>query len=422
MNFFTSTIPDNIIVTDCTGTIISSTKCTVFRKDVADVLKNKNLYNSGWELSIPKGIFNLKKIEDITVYAFFLQENSAYALQNIPSGIDLKSKNVEEQLWMKAAEQLPPDRSKPYYSCMYIEGAIIFTGDHRLNLCCILNLNSPHPYDAIQLGSSNPDQFSLKKILEKRKKIIIANQKEGYPACNGCFLLRKKIWPYRKDLFNYLNLIHSTSCNLLCKFCGISNGKYPPATPTIEVLNCINLLTSEKYLADDSNIAISGGEPALMKGLDTLLIHLEKSNYMISVNSNGTIFSDSIGSALKKGKLTNLIISADAVDSKIYTSIKGKNFSSQVWENICKYAVIDRTKVIPKMIIMEENISEVEPFIQQCVRCCVTSAMFDYDQNIKPNEKIINALRKFEKFCKDSGIIGIPARPEIKYLLEKPDM
>jgi organic radical activating enzyme len=304
---------------------------------------------------------------------------------------------------------------------MYIEGAIIFTGDHKLNLCCIVNLNSPHPYDAIQLGYSDPDRFSIKKILEKRKNIIISNQKEGYPACRGCFLLRKKIWPSRKNLFNYLNLIHSTSCNLLCKFCGISNGKYPPATSTTEVLNCIKFLTSEKYLADDSNIAISGGEPALMKGLEDLLAHLEEGNYNISVSSNGTIFSDSIGNALKKGKLMNLIISADAVDSKIYTSIKGKDFSRHVWENIRKYAVIDPTKVIPKMIIMEENISEVEPFIQQCVRCCVTSAMFDYDQNIKPDKKIINAMRRFEKYCRDSGMTGIPARPEIRCLLEKPD-
>jgi len=62
MNFFTSTIPDNIIVTNCTGAIISITKCGLFRRDVADALENKNLYNSGWELSIPKEILNLKKI------------------------------------------------------------------------------------------------------------------------------------------------------------------------------------------------------------------------------------------------------------------------------------------------------------------------------------------------------------------------
>jgi molybdenum cofactor biosynthesis enzyme MoaA len=145
---------------------------------------------------------------------------------------------------------------------------------------------------------------------------------------------------------------------------------------------------------------------------------LETGNYQVSVSTNGTIFSNSIGCALKKGKLTNVIISADAVDPKIYTSIKGKDFSCHVWENIRKYSIIDQTKVIPKMIIMEENINEVEPFIQQCVRCSVASAMFDYDQCNKPNEKIINALRQFEKSCKDFGIIGIPARSEITSLLE----
>jgi molybdenum cofactor biosynthesis enzyme MoaA len=192
---------------------------------------------------------------------------------------------------------------------------------------------------------------------------------------------------------------------------------FPTGTPTKEVLNCINFLISEKYLADDSNISISGGEPALMKGLDDLLILLAKGNYHVSVSSNGTIFSGSIGTALENGKLTNVIISADAVDPKIYTSIKGKDLCHHVWENIRKYAMIDRTKVIPKMIIMEENINEVEPFIQQCIQCGIASVMFDYDQNKKPNEKIIRALQQFEKFCKDSGIIGIPARSEINSLL-----
>jgi organic radical activating enzyme len=416
-NFFTSTIPDDIIVTDRNGIIISSTKCNIPRKDVVDALKNENLYNSGWKLSIPKEKFDLKNIEDIFVYAYFLQENSAYALRAIQPVIDIDSKNLEEQLWVDASGLPPPDKSKPYYSCIFIEGGIIFSGNHDLNLCCILNLNSPKSSDTNLLGKSDPSMFSIKKILEKRKAIITQNQNEGYPLCQGCFLLRKKIWPYKKDLFNYLNLIHSTSCNLRCKFCGISNAMFPQGTPTEEVISCIQFLISKKYLARDSTIAISGGEPSMMKGLDSLLDLLITENFQISISSNGTIFSHSIANVIKKGKIANIIISVDAVNPEIYHSIKGKDFCKNVWENIGKYARIDRAKVIPKMIIMEENIDDIEPFIQKCKESGVSSIMYDYDQNIYPTEKILMALKFFKKCCNDNKIFDLPARPNIIELI-----
>lgn len=419
MNFFTLTVPDDIIVTDCAGSIITSTKCVIPRKDVVDVFKNDNLSTAGWKLSIPKKIFEVRRIEDIKVYAFFLRENSAYSLQILKPVMDVETKKIEENLWIEASECPIPDKSEPYYSCVFIEGAMIFSGNHNINLCCILNLNSPHSSDSIIVGKSDPSSFSIKKILEKRKMIIQQNQKEGYPPCRGCFLLRKKIWPYRKDLFNYLNLIHSMSCNLTCKFCGISNANFPPGTPTEEVISCIQFLISHKYLADDSTIAISGGEPLMMKGLDNLLDLLTEGNFQISVYSNGTIFSNSIANSLKKGKIANLIISADAVSREIYYSIKGKDFCNQVWENIRKYAQIDGLKVIPKMIIMDENVSDIEPFIQKCKECGVFSIMYDYDQNINPSEKIIKALHLFKKCCNEKKIIDIPARPQIFELISE---
>lgn len=373
MNFYTQSIPDDIIVTDCAGTVISSTKCVIPRKDVVDVFKNDNLTNAGWKLSIPKKIFDVKRIEDIRVYAFFLRENSAFSLQFIKSVIDLDAKKVEEQLWKELSGSPAPDKSEPYFSCVFIEGAMIFSGNHDINLCCILNLNSPHPSETINLGKSDPARFSIKKILERRKVITQQNQKDGFPSCRGCFLLRKKIWPYRNDLFNYLNFIHSMSCNLTCKFCGISDADFPPGTPTEEVISCIQLLISKKYLADNSTVAISGGEPAMMKGLDILLDILTGKNFQISISSNGTIFSHPIADALIKGKIISIIISADAVDREIYRTIKGKDFSNNVWENIRKYAKIDGSRVIPKMIIMDENISDIESFIRTCTECGVSS-------------------------------------------------
>lgn len=209
------------------------------------------------------------------------------------------------------------------------------------------------------------------------------------------------------------------SCNLTCKFCGISNANFPPGTPTEEVINCIQFLISKNYLADDSTIAISGGEPAMMKGLANLLDLLTEKKFQISISSNGTIFSNPIADAIKRGKITNIIISADAVNREIYRAIKGKDFCNNVWENIRKYAQIDGSRVIPKMIIMDENIGDIEPFIRTCSTCGVSSVMYDYDQNSVPTEKILNALHFFKQCCDDHKIIGLPARPQIIDLISQ---
>jgi molybdenum cofactor biosynthesis enzyme MoaA len=247
--------------------------------------------------------------------------------------------------------------------------------------------------------------------------VIEENQKEGYTTCIGCQLLRKKMWPYRRDLFNYLNLMHSRSCNLLCKFCGVVNFDRSPNTPTDEVFEVIQTLTAGEYLAKNANIGFSGGEPVIIDGFDRLLSYLAKGEYQISIASNGTIFSNTICDVLKAGKICNIIISVDAVSPDVYKSIKGKDYCNRVWENISRYAMVDSKKVIPKMIIMEENMNEIEQFIQKCIEYGIKNVMYDYDQNICPSQEIIDALKLFNKCCNDYGLIGLPAREGLKELL-----
>jgi molybdenum cofactor biosynthesis enzyme MoaA len=149
-----------------------------------------------------------------------------------------------------------------------------------------------------------------------------------------------------------------------------------------------------------------------MKGLDKVIDHLNNGEYQVLIATNGTIFSQAIADSLRKGR-TNIIVSVDAVNRTVYKTIKGKDFCHQVWENIKKYAEIDGTRVIPKMIIMEENAEEIEAFIQRSIESGVKSVMFDYDLNTVPDQKTIDAMKRFKKYCDDHGILGIPARPSL---------
>jgi molybdenum cofactor biosynthesis enzyme MoaA len=266
------------------------------------------------------------------------------------------------------------------------------------------------------LCKSASSEFSLKKIQEKRKQVIEKNQTGGYPACQGCKHLRKKIWPYRRDLFYYLNLGHDTHCNLLCKFCPSIKDHQPADSSTDEILMAVRTMAESNYLAKNANIAISGGEPAMMKGLDKVINFLNNGEYQVLIATNGTIFSHAIADSLRTRR-TTLTVSVDAVSREVYKNIKGKDFCHKVWENIKKYAEIDGTRVIPKMIIMEENAEEIEAFIQKGIESGVKSVMFDYDLYTIPDQKIIDAMKRFKKYCDEHGILGIPARPSIAEMI-----
>jgi hypothetical protein len=66
------------------------------------------------------------------------------------------------------------------------------------------------------------------------------------------------------------------------------------------------------------------------------------------------------------------------------------------------------------MIILEENADEVEDFIQKCIESGVKSVIFDYNQKTTPSQKIIDARKRFENYCNNHGILGIPNRPDIE--------
>lgn len=415
INCFSLTVPDNIVVTDRKGNVITSTKCTILRKDIADAYKSENLFNAGWSASIPKDLFNIKEAEDIIVYAHFLKENTAYSLRIIQPVIDLDAKKVEEDLWIKAAGILPMDKTKPYWSCNQIEGGLIFSADHILHLCCHLNINTAPANLTVEvntIGHTDPTRFSLKDLLEKKMLITMQNQGDRYLRCKGCALLRKKMWPYRKNLFNYLNVGHAVLCNLSCKFCGIDKYFYKGvSTPTEEVVNYINLLISQKYMDSSAVISITGGEPSIMKDLDALLDLFINGKFNVFIYSNGTVFSEPIAKALKSG-MAEVVISVDAVSQDAYNKIKGKDLCNTVWDNIKRYASIDNTKVKPKMIIMDENIEDVEPFVNRCKDYGIVNALYDYDRNVWPTEKITQALRFFEHCCKKNGIFSDPTYPQ----------
>jgi organic radical activating enzyme len=415
INPFTISSPDLIIITDFSGTVIGTTACNIARNDIEEAYKNKNVLFSGWKTHIPK-IPQRKKIQELKVYAYIKEQNSAFLLQNYTPPINEEIKKIEDDLWLNAAGVQSPDKTVPYYSCKSIEGGLFFFPNHEMQMCCVVNLNSSDPYNRIFLGETNLKKIPVDKLLQKRKEVIIENQNDGYFACKGCLELRNRMWPPRGFLYNYFNICLDYSCNLRCKFCGLK-GIQSPSTPTDEVLRVIELLESRKLLSKNTEVAISGGEPAITDGLDKLLAFLGKRDFSVIIYSNGTIFRQSISDALKNGK-TKLIVSVDSASEEVYKSIKGKSVCRQVWSNIEKYAKINPDLVQPKMIILEENKHETESFIQRCVQANVNGVMFDYDNNIEPNIEIIRALKEFDQHCINYKINRYPTRNNIRVLID----
>ena len=73
------------------------------------------------------------------------------------------------------------DRSKPYKSCVWLEGGMAFNR-RSLNACLIVHHNRGYP----QLCEYNDGAADIEAILKAKERIISANQRGGHPDCQGC--------------------------------------------------------------------------------------------------------------------------------------------------------------------------------------------------------------------------------------------
>jgi sulfatase maturation enzyme AslB (radical SAM superfamily) len=101
--------------------------------------------------------------------------------------------------------------------------------------------------------------ITLQKILDKKKEVELAINREEYEACEGCPYIErfeKKV----EEKINYISLENYTYCNMKCSYC--SPKYYSGREALYDTYGIISDLIKGNHL-DKLHVVWGGGEPTL---------------------------------------------------------------------------------------------------------------------------------------------------------------
>jgi len=127
-----------------------------------------------------------------------------------------------------------------------------------------------------------------------------------------------------------LNL--TNRCNLDCLYCAVSTTKNAPGDLALEQWkSVIDELARIKVF----QLAISGGEPFLYGDLLSILAHIHRYPFRISINTNATLMDEKVLSYLSRSKRLNYIqVSLDGPNAEVHDQIRGRGSFKQLVRGI----------------------------------------------------------------------------------------
>jgi pyruvate-formate lyase-activating enzyme len=316
------------------------------------------------------------------------------------------------------SEPPPVDRSKPYKSCVWLEGGLAFNR-RSLNACLIVHHDRGYP----QLCEYNGGELDFDAILKARERIVSANQAGGHPDCRGCPHLVTRRWPRRKKPIRLIGIAQFTHCNIQCNYCYLQTddpAKFAAGYTPYAVLPALRQLIHSDMLDRRSTIDWGGGEPTIYPEFDQALELLTRFGATTWVHTNGTRVPKPIRNGLSSVRL-HILCSIDAGTRQTWQRIKNKDLLHIVWRNIEQYVRLG-ARVVLKYIVTEENCAEAElqAFVAAARASGARELVIDIDYNHpQPSPAIIQGLRDLKRlailngFHTTFGSTGANFTPEI---------
>lgn len=302
------------------------------------------------------------------------------------------------------AESRPPpvDRSRPYKSCIWLEGGLAFNR-RSLNACLIVHHNRGYP----QLCEYNGGELDIPAILRARERIISANQRGGHPDCSGCPHLVLRRWPRRKKPFRLIGIAQFTRCNIECNYCYLQTddpAKFAAGNKPYAVLPALRQLIDSGSLARRSIVDWGGGEPTIYPEFDQALELLTRFGASTWVHTNGTRLPRPTRNGLSAARL-NVLCSIDAGTRETWKLIKNKDLLHIVWRNLEQY-VRHGARVVLKYIVTDENCSyeELAAFIVAARASGARELIIDLDYNHpSPTAEVIHGMQNLKRLAIENG-------------------
>lgn len=305
-----------------------------------------------------------------------------------------------------------------YRSCHSIEGEIFFNHLNKVGYCCMLTPNGGQP---VLYQNYTGEPIDWEEFFKKRDEHIeLMKEGKSLPACDGCLWIKNANWDERKKELRYVLLNIWVKCNLYCIYC--SNHTDTDVINNTKEYNIIPVLKDmieKRIITENTKIDIAGGESTLDSRFNELLtLLIDNGIKNININTNATIFSESIQKGINKG-CVSIISSVDSGTGKKFKFIKKKNLWNKVWKNITSYSSVIRSenhnKVRTKYIILpkvNDGKSELLKFILKSKKAKVSGIILNIDLNwLRHNNddsktmlRIIELTRYFIKISNLSGM------------------
>lgn len=266
--------------------------------------------------------------------------------------------------------------------CKYIEHQACIRTDGQYRMCCV----SMEPDNKETVHTHSPIEWLSSDTIQKAREKFANN--EWPDACikcktneeNGIQSMRQKTRQYGPGL-SHLDLRFGNSCNLKCIMCfpGSSSSLHyeheklksqniesPWGNKTFEVYNWYNEDYGDMFsnLKDLREVYLTGGEPMMVKHLDTFLSKLD-SSVEIRFNTNGTIFNHKVYEELKRFKKVNMAFSIDGI-GKVNDYIRyGSNFTD-IENNLRKFSELKNIEINISPTIQILNILYYDELSEYC--------------------------------------------------------
>lgn len=134
--------------------------------------------------------------------------------------------------------------------------------------------------------------------------------------------------------FSNMNILLTNGCNLRCKHCYLSAGERKDKELSLEEWKNVLLQFSGN---GGKTVCLSGGEPLVYKGFDSLIKYAKKLGFEVKLNTNGILWTDSMIKDLAP-YLDEVQISLDGYNEETNSIIRGKGFFDKIYATIIKFA------------------------------------------------------------------------------------
>lgn len=298
-----------------------------------------------------------------------------------------------------------------YESCEHLRHSIQFWCD-QISFCCQSGIRTPEYF--CMAKNYNGEKLDWDKLNAERAEHL-DNMKNGIKNiyCDGCEYAKLDDWEEYTPKINSIIISHWTKCNSDCIYCKIDkNEKKKP----YKIIPILKDMKAKNLIDFKGRLLFGGGEPTCLDEFEKILDFFYKNEIEdVQINSSGIKFSKTIAKYLER-EGTKLTISPDSSDEALYRKIKRVNKHKDVWNNIKKYAAMQKQNIYgvkTKFIILPGiNIGEkeIENWLIKSKENGVNSVILDveakwyakYKENIP--QKLIGLFNFFETKAKEMGL------------------